>query len=92
MLHMIHKNVLKNILTLIFLFSFTQAIGQVCGGCAGGVGEFWDNCGTVGVCELGCVGCPEPDMPVDQGVLLILGAGLAIIAYTYYKRTRIKTA
>jgi hypothetical protein len=91
MLHLLYKNVLKNILTLIFLFSVTHAIGQVCTGCLSGVGEYWDECGTVG-CDLGCPGCPEPSIPVDQGVLIILGAGLAIIAYTYYKKTRVNTA
>ena len=94
MLNMYYKIALKNILSLVFILSVTQAMGQVCTACAGSsgpFGEYWANCGDVN-CDLDCPGCPEPDTPVDQGVLFILGAGLAIIGFTYYKKAHIKTA
>lgn len=94
MLNTYYKIALKNILSLVFILSVTQAMGQVCTACAGSsgpFGEYWANCGDVN-CDLDCPGCPEPDTPVDQGVLFILGAGLAIIGFTYYKKAHIKTA
>jgi|GEM_PF-5623276 len=94
MIQTIYKIAIKNILVFVFLFSCTQVMSQVCTGCAGSsgsFGEYWGNCGALN-CDIDCPGCPEPDTPVDQGVLFILGAGMAIIGYAYYKRTQVKTA
>jgi hypothetical protein len=70
---------------LIF-FTSLQLSAQICTGCDDPIDP--SNCGAP-TCEIDCPECdtpPEPEVPVDQGILQLLAGGMSIIGYTVYRK------
>jgi hypothetical protein len=69
---------------IIILFSVSKNLySQSCGSCNGQK----TTCGLPG-CDLACDDCEGPDIPVDNGVWLLISAGGLVMLYFAAKKMR----
>lgn len=80
-------SLLSSALFLIFLLTAPNVTAQICTGCDDPIEA--TNCGAPD-CEFACPECnvlpPEPEVPVDQGILIVLAGGVAILSYGAYRK------
>jgi hypothetical protein len=76
-----------SVLLFIFLFTTHNLSAQICTGCDDPIEA--TNCGAPD-CEFDCPECdpapPEPEVPVNQGILIVLAGGIAILSYSAYRK------
>jgi hypothetical protein len=80
-------HLLTSAILFLFLFTTQNISAQICTGCDDPIEA--TNCGAPD-CEFDCPECdpapPEPEVPVDQGILIVLAGGVAILSYSAYRK------
>lgn len=80
-------SLLTSALCIIFILTARDISAQICTGCDDPIEA--TNCGAPD-CEFACPECdilpPEPEVPIDQGILIVLAGGIAILSYSAYRK------